>query len=260
MIKNFKKQSRIDDLKCLAGVLIIFLFVAWLCTPPGNKFAQVCLWGNKTQYFIAKLMNKSEIKVYAYHHKNAIYLAKMNQKNESLAEIDRAIESYPTYMPDDVLYSMYADRAEIKLYFGEQHGALEDLLRIKQRNMLQNFKVAMLLKEHGKTNVALNVCKEILKNEPKAYAGYACYADLYANSGNYDNSLKIMDYLIFKNPERPTYYLDRAYYRALAGDSAGALLDENKAKELLPSAEPLKAITIVEDSINPKIIIAKTKC
>lgn len=260
MIKNFKTQSRKEDLKFLTVVLLLFSFVIWLCTPPGNKFAQVCFWGNNTQFFLAKILKKDEVDAYKYYHKNAIYLAKMDKQAESIKAINDAIDNLPTYVSEGVLMDLYVDRAEIKLYFGDQRGALDDLLRVKNRTMTEDFKTALLLKEFGKTQMAQVLCNKILTTSSQAYAGYACYADLYASTGNYNSSVKIMDFIINKFPNRPTYYLDRAYYKNLAGDFRGAHEDEMKAKEISPSSEPIKSIAIVEDTLNPKIIVTKTKC
>ena len=55
MITNFQKQSRKDDVKLLVWIVVGFLFIAWFCSPPGNKLLQLCFWGNNTKYFITKL-------------------------------------------------------------------------------------------------------------------------------------------------------------------------------------------------------------
>ena len=61
MITNFNsKTSRKDDAKLLAWIVFGFLIVAWLCTPPGNKFLQICFWGNNTQLFMSKLIHNSD--------------------------------------------------------------------------------------------------------------------------------------------------------------------------------------------------------
>ena len=48
MITNFQKQSRKDDVKLLVWIVVGFLFIAWFCSPPGNKLLQLCFWGNNT--------------------------------------------------------------------------------------------------------------------------------------------------------------------------------------------------------------------
>ena len=57
MITNFQKQSRKDDVKLLVWIVVGFLFIAWFCSPPGNKLLQLCFWGNNTKYFITKLFS-----------------------------------------------------------------------------------------------------------------------------------------------------------------------------------------------------------
>ena len=89
MITNFNAKNRKDDIKVLCLLIMGFFFVAWLCSPPGNKFAQLCFYGNNTQYFIAKMTNKKEdLEAWKFHRNNAIYLAKMERKRSALNEID----------------------------------------------------------------------------------------------------------------------------------------------------------------------------
>ena len=46
-IQNFKVGNRKDDIKLLMKLIFVFIIVAWLCTPPGNKILQICFVYNK---------------------------------------------------------------------------------------------------------------------------------------------------------------------------------------------------------------------
>ena len=111
-------NARKQDIKVLTFVIVIFLFVVWLCTPPGNKFAQMCFFGNQTQHFIAKLTNPDETTEYIFHRNNAMYLIDMDDKKAALKEMDKAISTLPSYISDNVLYSLYKDRANMKIFYG----------------------------------------------------------------------------------------------------------------------------------------------
>ena len=111
MITNIKKKSRKDDTKILSWIVFGFLFIAWLCTPPGNKFLQICFWGNNTKMFVEKMMNNSAATEYVFHRNNAVYLAKMySNKNSALIEMNKAIETLPSYASDSELKRLYKDR------------------------------------------------------------------------------------------------------------------------------------------------------
>ena len=60
MIIDFNKGTLQQecDTRVVKVAIVLFLFVTWLCTPPGNKFAQVCLYGNFTRHFVANIVNK----------------------------------------------------------------------------------------------------------------------------------------------------------------------------------------------------------
>ena len=94
MITNMKKQNRKDDAVLLAWIAIIFLVVVWFVTPPGNKFTQLCFWGNNTKFFFAKMIGTSSSTEYIFHRNNAVYLAKMYPKKDTaLKEMDKAIKT-----------------------------------------------------------------------------------------------------------------------------------------------------------------------
>lgn len=246
-----KKRVKNNDAKVLSTIITVFLFVTWLCTPPGNKFAQLCFYGNNTQYFIAKLTKTpEELNEWKFHRNNAIYLAKMDDKYASLKEINQAINTLPSYASDNEYSNLYSDRAQIRLYFREYKGALDDYLKVTDPSILDMFKIALLYKENGNNQFALSYCNNILNLDSNAYIGYACIADIYAGVGKYKTSVKIYDILISKRKNRAQYYADRSYYKTKAGDKVGALKDMEKAKELSPFVN--KEITIIEETLRPK--------
>ena len=84
MIANFNEHRRKDDKKILAIIITLFIFAVWLFTPPGNKFAQICLYSNTTRFLIAKLVNPSEVNEWKFHRNNAVYLTQMNMKDKAI--------------------------------------------------------------------------------------------------------------------------------------------------------------------------------
>lgn len=253
MIKNLNKMQRKDDTKLLCIIIVAFLFVVWLFTPPGNKFAQVCLWGNQTQYLIAKMQNKDETTAYKFLRNNAVYHVQMKQKKEALENIDNAINSLPVYFSDSVLDSLYRDRGIIKLYYRDYKGALADFTRIKNYEFNDYFKLAMLYKVNGNNKLAIKACNEIIAKDATAYAGYLCYADIYAGIGRPDASVNVFNLLIDKAPNRAKYYADRAQYKLLTGDQDGYSVDMAKAKELAPSMN--FDSSLVKDTLEPKTLV-----
>lgn len=253
MITNFSKQNRKDDAKALTTIVLVFLFVAWLCTPPGNKFAQIALYGHRTQFLVAKLTKPaSELNEWLYHRNNAIYLTQMDNEKDALREIDKAIIEFPSYVSEDRLLELYADRAKIRLYFKDYKGALSDYTKIKNLSINDDLRVAMLLKKIGNPKFALSYCTEILNAEPSAYIGYACIADIYASVGKYDSAIKVFDLLIDKKGGRALYYADRAKYKELNGDISGYNADMNTARELAPHTN-LES-TVLKNALSPKTL------
>ena len=250
MINNFNRRNRKEDLKLLCIIIASFILFAWICTPPGNKFAQILFYGNYAQHFIAKLTKpKEELNEYLFHRNNAIYLAWMDSKKMSLKEMNLAIAKAPNYIPDTELSKLYLERAELNLFFREYRHALNDFLRIKNPNIIEQFKIALLYKQIGKKKKALYYCNNILNTDSNAYVGYACYADLYASIGRFDISTKVYDILINKIQNRAQFYKDRAYYKNLDGDTMGAEEDLAKSKEL--SSFILNSPSIVDQTLKP---------
>ncbi len=251
MITNFNSQNRAADIKALKVIIAIFLFVVWLCTPPGNKFMQICFWGNNTQYFVAKMTVPESVDEWIFHRNNAIYLAGMDNKKASMIEMNKALATIPTYASDKQLSDLYKDRAQLRIYFKDYKGALNDYARVStDLSMTDRLKVAVLYKVNGNNKYALSYCNSILDVDPQAYAGYACIADIYDFVGRPDASVKVYDLLIDRVPNRAKYYADRALFKQKAGDADGYNQDMNKAKELSPSVNT--KFTLIEDTLYPK--------
>lgn len=253
MIVNSKENiNRKSDAKFLAWVLVGFVLAVWLCTPPGNKFMQICFWGNHTQHFIAKIMNKGEDTEYIFHRNNAVYLARMEMPKQALIEMNKAIQSFPAYISDTELEKLYKDSATLKMFYGDYKGALNDYLKVKNLDFTDKFKLAMLLKTAGKNKLALDYCNSMFANDPNGYAGYICIAEVYAEVGRPDASVNVLNLLIQKSPNRAQYYADRAHYKRLLGEMAGADQDLAKAKELNPHLRLNSSI--VKDTLEPKVL------
>ena len=251
MITNYNNKNRKDDVKILSIIIFCFIAVVWLCTPPGNKFAQICFYGNNTQHFVAKMTkSKEELDEWKFHRNNAVYLAQMERKNSSLESMDKAIKTLPSYMSEGEVAQLYYDRANLRLYWGDYKGALDDYLKVTYPGLLDKFKIALLYKKAGNNKYALSYCNSILDTDPQAYVGYACMADVYAGAGKYNTSIKIYDLLIDRTHERARYYADRAVYKKKAGDISGYKADLNKARSLTPKIE--EDISIMKDTLHPK--------
>ncbi len=257
MIKNFdnskqKKQDRI----ILTWIIVGFLFVVWLCTPPGNKFLQMAFWGSNTRLFFAKLTNSAAATEWIFHRNNAVYLTKMKNKSAALMEIDKAILTFPAYASDKELSDLYKDRALIRVYWGDYKGALDDYIHSGDIEMQDNLRVAMLYKLNGNYKEAMSYCNSILALDTNAYAGYVCLADIYATLGRYDLSVKVFDLLIDRVKNKPKYYADRALYKQKMGDMSGHDEDIAKAKQLSPIAK--LDYSIIEDTLHPKVLLLDT--
>ena len=254
MISNFNnKQTRKDDLKLLIWIIVGFLFVVWLCTPPGNKFLQICFWGNNTKFIIAKLTNNYESTEYIFHRNNAVYLAKMYPKStRALKEMDKAIKTIPAFVSDTELNSLYKDRAMIKLFLGDTKGALSDYINSHDIDFNDNLRVAMLFKEAGNYKEAMSYCNAILSTDNKAYSGYACLADLYDSAGRPDTAVRIWDLAIDRKPNNPQAYVDRARVKKKIGDYEGYNQDIKKAREYSPTIDLEKSV--IEDMMHPKVL------
>lgn len=258
MISNFSKQTKKDDMKLLMWIIMGFLFVAWLCTPPGNKFLQICFWGNNTKFIIAKITGNVDTTEYIFHRNNAVYLAKMYpNKKKALIEMDKAIKTIPQFVSDTELKSLYYDRANIKLFAGDYKGALSDFMNSGEISFNDNLKVAMLFKEAGNYKEALSYCNRILNIDSTAYAGYACLADLYSSLGRDDVALNIWNLSIDRKKNNARAYADRALIKKKLGDLAGYNEDVAKAKEYLPTINLEESITY--DALHPKMLTLSIK-
>lgn len=254
MITNFKKQSRKDDVILLTWVVVILLLVVWFIIPPRNKFTQICFWGNNAKFFFAKMIGTSASTEYIFHRNNAIYLARMNPKKTiALKEMDKAVQTLPSYASDKELRSLYKDRAEIKLFLGDYKGALNDFVNSDMITFNDSLKVAMLFKLAGNYKEALSYCNNILNKDNSAYAGFACIADIYTSVGRPDVALKVWDLAIDRNKNNPRAYADRALIKKAMGDMEGYNNDIKIAKEYSPALNIEDSI--IEDALHPKMLI-----
>jgi len=244
-------RNREKDIKILVLVIFLFLFLIWLLSPPGNKFAQICYYNNKTQFFIATLTKpKEDLNEWVFHRNNAYYLTLMENKKLTMKEIELAIKTAPNYLSEKEFDQLYSDCGQMLTFFGEHKKALNYYLKIKNPNMFDNFKMALLYKEVGNFKCALDYCKKLFNNDDRAYIAYACYGDVYAHAGKANISVKIFDLLIDKVKNNPIYYFDRANYKKASGDISGYYSDMDKVKELGGFKEIRS--TLVENTLNPK--------
>lgn len=259
MITNFKKYSRSDDIKLLIKIILAFLLVAWLCSPPGNKILQVCFLGNNTKLFMTKMFNNNATKEYLVYRNNAVYLAKMypKDKKKAISEINKAIAVLPTYANEKDLLSLYKDRAYIKLYIGDYRGALSDFINSKNIEFNDNLTVAMLFKEMGNYKEALKYCNDILDTDSTAYAGFACLADIYNSLDRPDISIRLWDLAIDRRKNNARAYADRAMVKKSIGDFEGYEQDLKKAREYSPNINIEDSIT--HNALHPKILTLTIK-
>lgn len=250
MITNFKTQTRKDDIKLLMKLIFVFIIVAWLCTPPGNKILQICFWGNNAQYLYAKYIKKDDVNLYLYHRNNAVYLAKMDFKLKAFEEINKAISVYPSYLGDNKLEKLYRDKGLIYLYYGDYKEALSSLVKTKPVTIIDHLRLAMLFKTNGNYKHALSHCNEIFAIDYNAYAGYACAADVYAQAGKVVTSIRLFDLLVNKYPNRAKYYADRANYKKMIYDMEGYNEDMAKVKELASYTD--LDFSITKNILSPK--------
>lgn len=220
---NEKKKNK----KKILLIILAVVIVLYIVIPPFNKIAQLEYLYYNMQY----TMGNQETEAYIFHRNNAVYLAKMNRSKDAIREMDKAIESLPANASETLLYKLYKDRGEIKLYFKDYKGALNDILRVPDHNMNDYLVIAMLLKEINKKKLAVSYCNKILDIDLNAYAGYACIADIYASAGKYEAAVMMYDLLIDRAP-RAKYYADRSMYKSKLGDKVGAKEDYDRSKEL----------------------------
>lgn len=251
MITNFNQKNRTNDIKLLCLLIVTLLIVVWFCTTPGSKFAHLCFYGNNTQFFIAKLTKPAEeLDEWIFHRNNAIYLTQMERKKMALKEIDLAMKTLPSYVADSEVSKLHSERAQIRMFWGDYKGALNDMMKVKDPTIPERFRLALLYKKQGNNKYALSYCNSIMNTDPEAYAGYACLADVYAGAGRYGTSVKVYNMLFDRTEPRGRYYADRAFYKKKAGDITGYYDDMKKAKELTPNIE--NEASIVEETMNPK--------
>lgn len=246
------KEEKKKDAIILTWIIIAFLFIAWLVTPPGNKIVQILFWGNNTQLFFAKLTNNAETKEWKLHRNSAVYSAKINKREQSLAEMEKAVQTFPAYLSDKLLQNLYKDKATLEMYYEEYDKALTDYLKAKNFTITDKFRIAMLLSKKERHAEALRWCNDIVNIDSTAYAGYSCLAEVYSVAGRGDVSIRVFDLLIDRQPNKARYYADRAVYKRKLGDMGGFDEDMQKAKAISPSIDPED--TMIKTILEPKVL------
>lgn len=252
MIENFNdKKKKRDDAIVLTGILLTLCFIVFMVIPPYDKVAQLGYTFNNLKYTCSGKL-KAQYDDAVFHRNQAIYLARMNSKHQSLKYMNKAIVLASGSATEEQLKSMYRDSAYIKLYFSDYKGALSDYLKSGHPAFNDRLTIAQLFKVNGNNSQAMTYCNSIINTDVKAYAGYACLADLYASSGKYDASIRIYDLYIDRAGTKPRALADRAYYKNMNGDIDGANNDLKAAQDLSPNITD--KITILEDALKPKYL------
>lgn len=249
-IVNIKNNSRKSDIKALCIIVGIFLISVWLCTPPGNKFAQMCFLGNHTQYAIAKIFNPEQVSEYKFHWQNVKYLVDMDDKKGAFREMNKAISTLPSYMSESTLHALYRDRGNLKLYYGDYKSALDDYLLINDPDIDVKYKTALLLNQIEKYKMAIGYCNDIINSDERSYMGFSCMADTYFKAGRVLSSIKAFDLLIDRDPGKARYYIERALYKKALGDTIGYNQDVDKAKSISPAVDT--NLSLVDETLRPK--------
>ena len=242
-----------DDRKFLIGIISVFIIVAWLCSPFGNKYTHMSYMANNIMYQLSKMTNSVRVPEYIHMRNNAVFMANLHpkQSNLSLNEMNKAISSVPDYVPSSELAKLYKDRAYIKLYYGDKRGALEDyLLSGDSLDINDRFKVANLLLEKKQYKMATEHCKYILENNYQAFIGYACLANVYESAGRTDVALRLYGLAVSKKPGSARAYIERAQLKLRMGDMKGYTEDLNKAKQMSPNID--KEPSLTEEALSPK--------
>ncbi len=239
--KADKKFNQSAFFIILAATLGIYLII-----PPYDKVAQVGYLYNNIKFN----MCGQESEAYIFHRNNAVYLTRMKNPKSAILEMDKALASLPNNVTDKAIYDLYKDRAKIKMYYGDYKGALNDYLRIPSYGINDYLAIAMLLKENGKRKLAISYCNKIIDIDLRAYAGYACLADIYASAEKYEAAVMIYDLLIDRVHNKAKFYADRAMYKEKAGDTIGAAEDRKKAEDLSPLVDYNSSITY--EILHPK--------
>ncbi len=208
--------------------------------------------------FVSRLTNNTDATEYLFHRNNAVYLAKMYpNKKKALDEMNKAIQTFPSYFSDSELKSLYKDRAEIRLMAGDYKGALSDFMNSGDIQFNDNLKVAMLFKEQGNYREAMSFCNRILEADSTAFAGFACLSDLYSSIGRYDIAIKVWNLSIDRRSNNPKAYVERARVKKKNGDIIGYNQDIAKAKEFSPIIDIDESIT--NNALHPKMLMLTIK-
>lgn len=251
MIENFNGNKKKKDLILWVFIIVIISFVVYLLTPPLDKLAQMGFSFNNIKYaFNNNLISQYEEAV--FYRNQAVYLARMNSFQQSLKYMNKSIVIASGCASDKQLESFYRDSSKLKLYFGDYKGALNDYMKSGPPDFNDRLLIAQLHKINGNTRHAISYCNSIINLDSRAYAGYACLADLYADAGKYDVAVKVYDLYIDRVGSKPRALADRAYYKNMNGDIDGANNDLKAAQDISPNITD--KITILEDALKPKYL------
>ena len=257
MIIDFNKGTLQQecDTRVVKVAIVLFLFVTWLCTPPGNKFAQVCLYGNFTRHFVANIVNKDSANEYKYYYNNAIYYLQIDQYKYALRELDNVMSTTPDFVSEQFIKSVFTARAQAKLKLGDYKGALDDFLR-GEDNFLDLLPISILYLKVGNARYAMNYCNDILERSPDAIIGYACIANIYQEKGLYDSAIKVWDYAIARKKTNAIAYVERANLKKMIADINGYENDISMAKQYSPFIKT--STSLIDDFLSKRKVQLKT--
>lgn len=259
MLNQLQKEENDKNFYVKLILIIITISVfTWLILPPKNKTKQVLYSAHSLYSNILKLTGNTVNKEYLIHRNNAVYIVNLYPKNSekidiALREIDLAFRIFPSNGSENERKQLYKDRAYIKYYAGKYASAIDDFLLADSAEYNDILHLAVLYNKTNQYDKAYDLCTKLVNIDEHLYQGYACLASIRHIKKDSISPIDTMTLAIDNKAYNPYAYLERAMYKKLNNDIAGANEDIEKAKEQSPTInthDTLENIMHYNDGMN----------
>ena len=121
---------------------------------------------------------------------------------------------------------------------GEMGGAIKEVwppISLLGGGQQKPIDIARKLRTERKFDEAIKILQEQIEKGADAEECSLLLADIFADMGDFERAVKVLNELIKSNPKNKNYYLRRSVFRFKSEDREGALKDVLKAKEIDPA-------------------------
>jgi tetratricopeptide (TPR) repeat protein len=191
----------------------------------GHAYITLAQWDKAAADF-TRIIEGWPADMWGWYFRGGIY-AQMNRPGEAVADLRQAIAKGfkdPAGMRSDARFEPLRANVEFKKLLAD--------LETRFRPALSGIERAVILRDGGELDEAIQVCSEILAQKPDNVAAWLERANCYLRKGAFTEAIEDYTHVIQVKPDNGWAWHERGYCYLMLGQHAKAIVDHSKSIEL----------------------------